>query len=100
MASKPSAAGLQQQLIEEQQVRNELFAGSSPTASPSQGGAEPTIDQLVNTAVKTHKDTTATAQRALKVRSAGHQSSEQQHTQQPRGAGFDESLWSAGAWRG
>ncbi|KXZ44782.1 SNAP34 protein [Gonium pectorale] len=59
---------------EEQQARNELFAGKDdnndgainidPTQIPLE---DQTVDQLVNTAVRTHKDTTAVAQRALKV---------------------------------
>jgi hypothetical protein len=70
MGTRPeSAAVLQRQLKEEEEVRNELFS-RGPTMSPaaSAGGAEPTIDQLVTKAQRTHKDTTNTAQRALKVR--------------------------------
>jgi hypothetical protein len=71
MAARPeSAAALHRQLKEEEEVRNELFASRGPTMSPapSGGGAEePTIDQLVTKAQRTHKDTTNTAQRALKV---------------------------------
>ena len=56
----------------EQEQRNELFSGADQgiNIDPAQEAplANQTVQQLVNTAASTHKDTTASAQRALKVR--------------------------------
>ncbi|GLI68289.1 hypothetical protein VaNZ11_012649 [Volvox africanus] len=64
-----SAAAAVQQWQGEQNARNELFAGKDEinidtTQIPL---SEQTVEQLVDTAVRTHKDTTAVAQRALKA---------------------------------
>lgn len=78
LAEFNNAATLNSQLVEEQQMRNELFAGAqisdgtsgggnAGTTSQSGPGSEPTVGQLVQQAQKEHKATTQTAQRALKV---------------------------------
>ncbi|GIL53823.1 hypothetical protein Vafri_9459 [Volvox africanus] len=64
-----SASAAVQQWQGEQNARNELFAGKDEinidtTRIPLQ---EQTVEQLVDTAVRTHKDTTAVTQRALKA---------------------------------
>ncbi|EFJ48399.1 hypothetical protein VOLCADRAFT_104786 [Volvox carteri f. nagariensis] len=65
----PSATTIVQQRQEEQSARNELFAGKDEihidtTQIPL---ADQTVGQLVDTAVRTHKDTTAATQRALRA---------------------------------
>ncbi|GFR52989.1 hypothetical protein Agub_g15679 [Astrephomene gubernaculifera] len=66
---RKTAATVLAERQEEQQARNELFAGREEVnINPSEAPLEDqTVDQLVDTAVRTHKDTTAVAQRALKV---------------------------------
>ncbi|GIL86286.1 hypothetical protein Vretimale_13720 [Volvox reticuliferus] len=64
-----AAAAIVQQRGEEQNARNELFTGKDEinidtTQIPLH---EQTVEQLVDTAVRTHKDTTAVTQRALKA---------------------------------
>ncbi|KAJ9533138.1 hypothetical protein QJQ45_018231, partial [Haematococcus lacustris] len=53
------------QLKEEDAIRNELFAGSVDPRTPVNN--ERTVDQLVSEASTTHRETTQTAQRALRV---------------------------------
>ncbi|GFH30839.1 uncharacterized protein snap34 [Haematococcus lacustris] len=53
------------QLKEEDAIRNELFAGSVDPRTPVKN--ERTVDQLVSEASTTHRETTQTAQRALRV---------------------------------
>lgn len=66
---KPSSNALQDKLVEEQNLRNELFNGRlPPAATDTAPEAELTVQQLVNKAEKEHKATTQTAQRALRVR--------------------------------
>jgi hypothetical protein len=53
---------------QEDEIRNELFAGQEVTIDPSKVPLEELSQhKLVDKAVTTHKDTTATVQRALKV---------------------------------
>lgn len=57
---------------QEQQARDELFAGAAPQPITIDTAAElpledQTVDQLVRKADNTHKETTAVAQRALRV---------------------------------
>ncbi|GFH20161.1 uncharacterized protein HaLaN_17241, partial [Haematococcus lacustris] len=53
------------QLKEEDAIRNELFAGSVDPRTPVNN--ERSVDQLVSEASTTHRETTQTAQRALRV---------------------------------
>ncbi|GLC36830.1 hypothetical protein PLESTB_000778200 [Pleodorina starrii] len=63
-----AAAAAVPQRQEEQNARNDLFTGKEINIDPTQIPLEDqTVDQLVDTAVRTHKDTTAVAQRALRV---------------------------------
>lgn len=53
----------------EKDARKELFAGKEEIyIDPEARFEDQTVEQLVNTAARTHKDTTAVAERALKVR--------------------------------
>lgn len=58
---------LQDKLREEEQERNQLFDGAYLSPETSAGQEDLTVEQLVYKAERTHKDTTATANRALKV---------------------------------
>jgi hypothetical protein len=65
----------------EARERDELFAGADPyRSSPYQQQQVPqqeqTNDELLQQAMTTHKDTTATAKRALQVRGSIHRAEE------------------------
>lgn len=67
---KKSPQELKKEMVQEQEQRNELFASPNVTSGGAAGddNAELTVDQLVKKAESTHKDTTRTAERALKAR--------------------------------
>ncbi|KAG2484314.1 hypothetical protein HYH03_016856 [Edaphochlamys debaryana] len=74
MSKKPPApTGAEkaaQRRRDEEEARNELFAGKDEVVIDPNAATpldQQSVQQLVNTAVRTHKDTTATAARALKV---------------------------------